>query len=45
MNHFSKSYQPVIQTEEVKASKSPKAKPAQADLTVLEELQALRKAV
>ena len=27
MNPFSKSYQPVIKTEEVKASKSPKAKP------------------
>ena len=27
MNAFSKSYAPVIKTEEVKASKSPKAKP------------------
>ena len=27
MNAFSKSYQPVIQTEEVKANKAPKAKP------------------
>lgn len=27
MNPFSKSYQPVIKTEEVKATKAPKAKP------------------
>lgn len=27
MNAFSKSYTPVIKTEEVKANKSPKAKP------------------
>lgn len=27
MNPFSKTYQPVIQAKEVKASKSPKAKP------------------